>query len=64
MTTTVVLLAVLLGLVVPVRAHEQDRSSRSGYADPIAAKAGIDQRLNAQIPLDLTDFLTWRASGR
>lgn len=45
-------LLIVLALVPPVLAHEQERSSAPGYADPIAAKAGIEQRLDGEIPLD------------
>lgn len=45
-------LLIVLALVPPAFAHEQERSSAPAYADPIAGKAGIEQRLDGQIPLD------------
>jgi protein SCO1/2 len=51
MTAIAILLSFLAGWIAPVLAHDQERTPATG--DPIAGKAGIEQRLNAQIPLDL-----------
>lgn len=48
-----VLLWIILGLVSPAVAHDEDSAAAPVSRDPIAGKAGIEQRLNAQVPLDL-----------
>ena len=53
MTTRVIVLSLIMGFLSPALAHEPDRSPGSVQEDPIAGKAGIDQRLNEQIPLHL-----------
>lgn len=54
MTQIAVLLGVLLGFVSAVLGHDQERSSTTAYADPIAGKAGVEQRVNGEIPLHLS----------
>lgn len=53
MIRAAILLLALFVHVVPARAHDQERASDARAGDPLAAKAGIEQRLNAQLPLDL-----------
>ena len=51
MTAIAILVSLLIGFITPVLAHEQERTPAP--VDPLAGKASIEQRLNAQIPLDL-----------
>ena len=54
MRRAAVLLVGILGWVSLAHGHDPERSSDATFADPIAAKAGIEQRLNARLPLELT----------
>lgn len=53
MTRAAVFLAWILGCISSAHGHDADRSV-ADFADPIAGKAGIEQRLNVRLPLELT----------
>lgn len=53
MTRIAIILGMLLAVVSTGRAHEQESAAAPRFADPLAAKAGIDQRLDGPVPLDL-----------
>jgi protein SCO1 len=53
MNGLLVLLWIMVGLVSPALPHDENSAAAPLSGDPIAGKAGIDQRVNAQIPLDL-----------
>jgi protein SCO1/2 len=53
MIALLVFLWIMVGLVPSAVAHDEGSAAPPVSGDPIAGKAGIEQRLNAQVPLDL-----------